>query len=234
MPKPLLVDELIQLAQDEDTPLPELLRRTRVLAAKLKIPELEAWVKKETSGYTGQPTDLPDYRRIPCELRALNLVRGWIPVVLEGNDQFAEHFGLVSIHQSVAEIETLLESENGNLTSNVAPGEHSMLAQIIPQLGRTQVVRLFGKASLKGVLEAPLSRSMAGASFRRTIREEMASQGNLALYQDIVIARRAHHWTLLGSSRSFGCLSSFPAQESFSPLSTRAVATCLRATSPGA
>jgi hypothetical protein len=61
----------------------------------------------------------------------------------------------------------------------------------------------------------------------------MASHGVLVLYQDIAIPWSAHHWTLLGRLVFWG-LGFFPAQESFSPLSTRAVDTCLRTASPGA
>ena len=48
-------------------------------------------------------------------------------------------------------------------------------------------------------LPPPLSRSREGASFRRTNREEMASAGNLALYQDITIPWSVRYWTLLES-----------------------------------
>ncbi|OJT16854.1 hypothetical protein BO221_48010 [Archangium sp. Cb G35] len=160
MPTPSLVDELIRLAQDDDTSLSELLRRTRVLAAKLKIPEMEAWVKNETSGYNRGNSEVPDYRRIPCELKALNIVRGWIPVLL-GDE---EHFRTVDIHQSVAEIETLLESESSDrLSAHVSSGEHTILAQAIPELRQTQVARIIGRASLKGVLEAVRNRVLEAA-----------------------------------------------------------------------
>jgi hypothetical protein len=163
MPTTSLVDELIQLAQDEDTPLPELLRRTRVLATKLKIPELEAWVKKETSGYSGTINELPAYRRIPCELKGLNRVRGWVPVIISDEGEFAEHFRTAYIHQPVAEIKSLLESSNTLLMATLSPEEHVMLAQLNPILGTTEVVRAFGKASLNGVLEAIRNRVLEAA-----------------------------------------------------------------------
>jgi hypothetical protein len=163
MPRPSLVDELVHLAQDENTSLLELLRRTRVIAAKLKIPELEAWVKKETAGYTGPRAEIPNYRRIPCELKAINVARGWIPVILGDQGEVAEHFATFFMAQSVAEIDALLKSGNGTAMSSVDPEEHAMLATLLPQLGRTQVARVFGKASLNGVLEAIRDRVLEAA-----------------------------------------------------------------------
>jgi hypothetical protein len=164
MAPPSLVDELVQLAQDEDTPLSELLRRTRVFAAKLKIPELEEWVKQETSGYDRENSEVPAYRRIPCELKAANLGRNWIPVIFRVDPVLAQHFRMVSLHQSVAELESLLASDHSTvLSANVSPGEYALLMELNPQLGNTQVRRFIGRASLKGVLEAVRNRVLDAA-----------------------------------------------------------------------
>jgi hypothetical protein len=56
------VDEIIDLAVDDKTPLPVLLRRCLVLAHDLKNERFKAWVEKELNGYQ-DADDLPDYRQ---------------------------------------------------------------------------------------------------------------------------------------------------------------------------
>jgi hypothetical protein len=57
-----LVDEIIDLAVDDKTPLPVILRKCLVLAHDLKNERLKTWVEKELDGYA-HIDDLPDYRR---------------------------------------------------------------------------------------------------------------------------------------------------------------------------
>ena len=57
-----LVDEIIDLAVDDKTPLPVLPRKCLVLAHDLKNERLKTWVEKELDGYE-DTDDLPDYRR---------------------------------------------------------------------------------------------------------------------------------------------------------------------------
>lgn len=57
-----LIDEIIDLAVDDKTPLPVLLRKCLVLAHDLKNERLKTWVEKELDGYE-DVDELPDYRR---------------------------------------------------------------------------------------------------------------------------------------------------------------------------
>ena len=57
-----LVDEIIDVAVDDKTSLPVLLRKCLVLAHRLKNERLQRWVKKELDGYADDDA-LPDYRQ---------------------------------------------------------------------------------------------------------------------------------------------------------------------------
>jgi hypothetical protein len=57
-----LIDDIIDLAVDDKTPLAVLLRRCLVLAHDLKNERFKTWVEKELNGYE-DADDLPDYRK---------------------------------------------------------------------------------------------------------------------------------------------------------------------------
>ncbi len=48
-----------------DMSLSNILRKAKVLAYRLELPELKQWVDHELDGYEGSDTELPDYRCIP-------------------------------------------------------------------------------------------------------------------------------------------------------------------------
>jgi hypothetical protein len=57
-----LIDEIIELAVDDKTSLPVLLRKCLVLSHRLKNERLKAWAEKELDGYANDDL-LPDYRQ---------------------------------------------------------------------------------------------------------------------------------------------------------------------------
>jgi hypothetical protein len=65
-----LLDEIIDLAVDNNSPLPTLLRKCLLLAHTLKNPRLQTWAEKELDGYD-QVDELPDYRRIQAIARGV-------------------------------------------------------------------------------------------------------------------------------------------------------------------
>ena len=56
-----LLDEIVDLAVDDETPLSVLLRQCLVLSYQLKNERLKAWAEKELDGYADDDA-LPDYR----------------------------------------------------------------------------------------------------------------------------------------------------------------------------
>src|SRR4051794_29643027 len=78
-----IVLELQRDALDPNAKVSDLLRKAMVVARKLRINELEGWLKFEVNGYPEDHTDFPAYRFMEGQVKALNPYRGWIPVVFE-------------------------------------------------------------------------------------------------------------------------------------------------------
>ena len=76
-----IVLELQKEAMDSNADIESLLRKSYVIARKLKLLEFEEWIQCEQEGYGKK--EIPEYRMIQGQLKALNPVRGWIPVVME-------------------------------------------------------------------------------------------------------------------------------------------------------
>src|SRR5688572_10355179 len=60
-----LLEEIQSDAVDESKELSNLLRKTLVLASKLKSEDLKKWVTSELNGYSTIP--MPEYRTIMCK-----------------------------------------------------------------------------------------------------------------------------------------------------------------------
>lgn len=74
-----IVIELEKELLDESISLEVLLRKSYLVAKKLKLKEFENWIEQEQSGFKGE---IPEYRKIGGEIKAYNPQRGWIPVVV--------------------------------------------------------------------------------------------------------------------------------------------------------
>jgi len=61
-----LLEEIQAGAVDANTDLPTLLRKCRILAARLKNEDFKKWVQHELDGYPSDAT-LPDYRKLHCQ-----------------------------------------------------------------------------------------------------------------------------------------------------------------------
>ena len=64
----ILLEQLQEAAVDPNSDLGEVLRRCKVLAARLKSPQLEDWLLWESNGYPDD-VDLPDYRVWPVVVK---------------------------------------------------------------------------------------------------------------------------------------------------------------------
>lgn len=76
-----IVLELQRLASEKSTDVSELLRKSLIVATKLKLDEFKAWVLRELRGYDTE--EVPPYRRLHWEVRVQNPIRGGSdPVIL--------------------------------------------------------------------------------------------------------------------------------------------------------
>lgn len=148
-----LVLELQQLAQAGDTPLPELLRRAKVVAVKLGIDEARSWIDLETNGYP-EGAILPPYRVVPCELRGLNLARGeWQPVRWEMSNPLQRYFSLALVRDPIAMVQEYTGGKNVQ-QAELTQEDVDMLAQLNNgELASVRLARFFSRANFVGILD---------------------------------------------------------------------------------
>lgn len=106
-----VVIELQIDALDRNVSITDLLRKSLVVARKLKIIEFEKWVSSELNGYS-KADEIPDYRWATGSVKAWNAYHGWQPVMFEDN-KMAAAVSRRANAQSIAEIENLLEKDDG-------------------------------------------------------------------------------------------------------------------------
>lgn len=145
-----IVLELQKEAMDKNADIESLLRKSYVIARKLKLLEFEEWIQCEQEGYGKK--EIPEYRMIQGQLKALNPVRGWIPVVMESG--VAEKaFTKTKLPNSVSELFDLYQNaENSMLVMNL-PAEMNKYAskccgfntQFRLEFGKNQVYSILSK-----------------------------------------------------------------------------------------
>lgn len=87
----------------------DLLRKAYVIAKKLNLTEFESWITKELNGYL-EKDDFPEYRYLRGEIKALDMFGRLLPVIIP-NAEIAERLSKRATLQSIAEIESVIESE---------------------------------------------------------------------------------------------------------------------------
>lgn len=116
-----LLSEIESIATDSAIPIVDLLRKCKVLAARLKHKEFADWVNSELSGYNETET-LPSYRCLPTPspighfsgpfgsgLNNVPIPISLLPEVVQ------KHVSEARMSQPIAELENLAKSKNGTL-----------------------------------------------------------------------------------------------------------------------
>jgi hypothetical protein len=99
-----IVLELQKEALDTNVELPDLLRKAKFVARKLKINEIEDWINLELDGYYGNET--PRYRHIQGVPIVNDPIRGDIHFVIE-NQAIYDSFARRNMNNSISELEVL-------------------------------------------------------------------------------------------------------------------------------
>lgn len=97
-----LVLELQQEVLKHDCDILIALRKAHVVAVKLKLTEFDSWIQKELHGYQNDVDTLPEYRKMRGDLKANNPVRGWMPVIVTGENNLS--FSIAPITDSLASL----------------------------------------------------------------------------------------------------------------------------------
>lgn len=81
----------------------------KVVAVKLDLKNFRLWVDAELDGYLDQ-IPIPAYREIRGEMRAVNPIRGLIPVVFP-DDEIGRNCSSTLVRQKISEIERLAQTD---------------------------------------------------------------------------------------------------------------------------
>ena len=114
-----LLDQIQEDLTSPSSNLPDILRRAKVLASKLKSPELRDWVKLESEGYENKE-DLPDYRQM--HLITLGIYKGPYgsginnaPIAMFNiPEDVQEQATKFELYYNVATLEEMLRSDKGD------------------------------------------------------------------------------------------------------------------------
>lgn len=146
-----IVLDLQREAYSSQMDIATLLRKAYVVARKLEIKEFEEWTSNELNGYENLD-DVPKYRTVYGELKALTKYNGWIPVDIEDAEN-PNFFNERKISHSIAYIESILEdAKSQNLRFELPVGVKNVLIQ---ETGyEAEFAFVFPKSRMKSILDS--------------------------------------------------------------------------------
>lgn len=106
-----LIEEIQRDASDDSVSVSQLLRRIKIAASKLKLPELEEWVQHELDGYPND-TQLPDYRIIGGVPMAHSIFRGWQLLALGPDEKMNNIASTNLFYASIIEAESSADNSD--------------------------------------------------------------------------------------------------------------------------
>jgi hypothetical protein len=105
-----LVLELQQDASSGTTALPDVLRKARMVATKLKLTEMNAWIEYELHGYPDE-AEIPKYRILQGDVRANNHINGFLmPVRFINDPELQNKISECHIRQSIGSLHEVIAS----------------------------------------------------------------------------------------------------------------------------
>ena len=146
-----LVEELQSEALNSDGDIADLLRKALLVATKLGVNEMRTWVAQELGGYSCKPEEVPEYRHVRGQVRALNPMRGWIPVQFP-SDEFEHSASTFPTFQSISEIEKLAESESPHISYPFPAEQQAFLREIFKVKFLFEIQ--FSHSTLHGIVDA--------------------------------------------------------------------------------
>src|ERR1700722_15527100 len=128
-----LVEQLQAEALDSSVPVEDLLRKAKIVAAKLDLPDFLTWIEKELGGYS--PGDaVPAYRVVSGEVRGWNPYHGWMPIIWQdANERIRSSTQPLS--QSIGGISDLVNRGSNQLAAPLGSAKLGSLSsgfKIIP------------------------------------------------------------------------------------------------------
>jgi hypothetical protein len=149
-----LVIQLQQAALDKSYKITDLLRLALVVARKLKVADLEAWIQSELDGYK-LLKDAPQYRVLRGSCQALHAYHGWQPVHFK-DQKTADTVSVRPICDpigSIADHVVRADTSGGHLSMQMPPSITNQLMKSIG-FGFTDIQLRLEVASFVNILEA--------------------------------------------------------------------------------
>ncbi len=110
-----IVIELQKETLDPNIRIVDLLRKSLVVAKKLKLIDFENWINLELNGYYETDIDIPKYRHVVGQLKAWNPYNGWVPTIFRGNDELNKLITNKKIADPISNIESLMKEDTNEL-----------------------------------------------------------------------------------------------------------------------
>jgi hypothetical protein len=126
-----IVLELQRDCLDTNISASTILRKAKLIAAKLELDELKHWIESELEGYTCSLEDLPHHRKGVGQPKFHNPYNGWCPILTE-DDYFGKIIRTLFLRQPVSELEDLLNNKAPTLIMHYNPGIEKMLQESLP------------------------------------------------------------------------------------------------------
>lgn len=150
--KPSLVEQLQAESLNPRVATEDLLRKAKLVAAKLDLPEFQAWIDCELLGYD-EKDKLPRYRTVQGQLHGLNSMRGWVPLTPSSLTDSVTR--TQPVRSAVSEISDLLHRGNSDSEGMFAVPLGSMLVSWGGQMQERILVQLhIDRAAFAQILDA--------------------------------------------------------------------------------
>ena len=148
-----LVEELQRDVLNSEVRITELLRKSLVVATKLKLDEFATWTRRELEGYGGDK--VPDYRVLHGRPEVYNPYRGFIPFSFGDDVKGTQRISKIHFNQPIGELEYSLTDKSGSgsdfrMSYSTVTEQTLMKTMPIP----LQPSLLINASRVKGVLEA--------------------------------------------------------------------------------
>jgi hypothetical protein len=144
-----LIHQLMSEALDPKVATDALLRKAMVVAKKLKVLEMETWIRLELNGYYRQEKEIPPYRILSGRLQGNDPYNGWLPVHGPKPEAMAA-LSKRNVAQSISELQQIADSDSDQVYVPVTAQIHDLLNR--NNVDKTEFAQFFSKSQLHGIL----------------------------------------------------------------------------------
>lgn len=123
-----IIIDLQKEALDSRSDVLALLRKAYFVARKLNLTDFEGWINNELNGYQVQ-NEIPNYRLVYGEIKALNPYSGWIPVIIPDNE-VSNMINTRKVGDSISKIQSFLPAESNFVTLPYSAEQNALIGEV--------------------------------------------------------------------------------------------------------